>query len=130
MSDQSKGKVPDVEYVGVPKLAEQILPDGIPPFSVRRERAAEFLSYGLLATIVIVLVALILRSWITAPSLEDVSPGGEVLNEEAVAMLKTLKDMHLKGTLETIHEIVGSILLPLFTLMLGYVFGSAPKESG
>lgn len=76
-----------------------------------------------------------LGAWaLTVPTIEDVRAlaGGAALDDAQVAaeLLNELREGHLNRFREMFQLLVMSALVPLFTLLAGYVFGKSSRARG
>jgi hypothetical protein len=116
-------------------LAEQIRPPTPPPDTFEKGFGARLMLI-LLAVICGLTLAFALSWWFTRPSLQDASklveivrsnPPAKALEPQAVAeVLSKMQQEHNNGYRDFFQLLVMSALVPLFTLLAGYVFG---KES-
>ena len=109
---------------------------------IGRPRPASFLEWSgvtqmtaVLAVICAVAVGFLLSWAVTQPTLEEARAlvGSGQDPQATVQVLTQLREAHTKNHQEMFQAVVLSVLVPLFTLLAGYVFGrsraTGPTES-
>ncbi len=87
------------------------------------------LAAGVGSVMAVVILVLMVYWMVTAPSL---SVGGQLDAEKARSLLenqKQLRAAHLDEVMRIFDEIVLKCLFPLFTSILGYIFGSQSRAT-
>ena len=100
----------------------------VSPFQPRRA-AARLLSY-LLGVVCAIAVAFLAFYWLTRPSLTEVQNifGPSATPNDVVETLRELRRDHLEQFRDLFQLVVLSGLVPLFTLLAGYAFGTQQRE--
>ncbi len=80
--------------------------------------------------IFILIVMFLLGWWFTRPTVADVQTVlGEAANgKEKLEALQTLRNEHFNTFRDLFQLAVASVLMPIFTLLAGYAFGSREAE--
>ncbi len=88
---------------------------------------------AIVLAIICIAVVGFLAAWVfTLPSIEEVHTlveGGTISDPQTAAgLLDQLRDAHLKRFREMFQLLIMSALVPLFTLLAGYVFGKSSSN--
>lgn len=116
-----------------PKVSLFRLLEGMPPFREKPTFPEWFgarLASRLLLVIMLLAVTLVLAWWMTRPSLAEVQSilGTSANPKDVVETLRTLRRDHFENFGDLFQLIVLSGLVPLFTLLAGYAFGSRQRQ--
>jgi hypothetical protein len=97
--------------------------------SAYRDRVGANLAYVVLGAIGVTLAAVFVHAWVTEPTIRDVLPAG-VTDKAGVEEYERVIAAHQMRAFEEARNYVAAILVPLFTLIVGYIFGShIPEET-
>jgi hypothetical protein len=119
------------EELAVSGFAERLVRVGAPP-PTYLEQWGVWLA-GLVLLVICVLAFVFLATWWhTRPSLAEVQgllgPSGS--GKEALEALETLRTENFTALRDLFQLIVLSGLVPMFTLLAGYAFGSRQRDTG
>jgi Tfp pilus assembly protein PilO len=119
--------MPEIQQVNLRNLAQEFKPRW-------RDRPTFKEYFGMLmaiATLVVVsiLILAFFAVWAsTRPTLADAVAQAEVLQQPAAQLLRELQVEHFEQYRDAFQLFVLSGIVPLFTLIAGYAFGSARKK--
>ena len=93
------------------------------------QRTGLVLAASVGATGAIVTLALVVKWVCYAPALPVIQPGADVATTKAALdNFKTLQQVALEPLTTLFDSIVVTVILPVFTSILGYIFGSKANE--
>jgi len=94
------------------------------------QRTGLYLAAGVGVTGVIVIFALVARWVIYAPKVPEIPPGADPNTAKAILdNFRTLQQVALEPFTSLFDSIVVKVLLPVFTSILGYIFGSKANKT-
>jgi hypothetical protein len=94
------------------------------------QRAGLYLAGGVGALIAIVTVCLVIFLWRNYPSMPaETTLATPEAASAALERFKALSDVTMKNSTEMFQTVVTQALLPVFTAILGYIFGRGAKDT-
>jgi len=116
--------LPEKETVGPAEILDKVGTAKEPPLTPI-QRAGMYLALGVGLTIALVTTAVILDWFLTRPGLPSL-PAGTSSDEAAkiIQNFKELNSVNLERATKLFDLIVAKAFLPVFTGILGYIFGS------
>lgn len=111
-------------------LTDRLLPSFHTPPSWIEWFGAQ-LAFWILVVIGVLVVLFVIIWWATLPSMQDISAGLKPSDStQLVTAYNQIRESHTKWVTDFFQAVVVSTLVPIFTLLAGYVFGSQRQEAG
>ena len=117
----------DKESISINKIADEILPhDAATVIKIMKERAGVVLCYIAIGLVGLVSLAMIIYFFAATYSLKSLA---QPLTQELIQIYKEARAAVVDDVLRVGNLFLGSVLLPILTLLLGYMFGSREEKA-
>ena len=93
------------------------------------QRAGLWLAGGVGSIIAIVTISLLVFLYQHYPQMPRPEAGGATSGQYTIDEYKQLSEIAIKGTQDLFQTIVAQVLIPVFTAILGYIFGRGSRTA-